>query len=191
MVDLCRRAKHATVHPEKPSFICLKLRGKEKIELMTEWCWAGYLKNPAEKSENAMLWRLIPASASSLPGVPGKGWGRDGVFDKNGGDQVYVSAETCEGILVILSCLDCFLKAWMYMVFRAGSMHVCMRTAGLRHPAKTGWRKKKAPGGSRMVCLQICSVYLFSLGVNIHSSLLAIKAHFNSPMELPNVFLDY
>lgn len=137
MVDLCRRTKHARVHPEKPSFICLKLREKEKTG-----CWTEYFKNPAENQEKPFFWRLIPASASPLPGVPGKGWGRDGVFDRNGGDQVYVSAETCKEILVILSCLDCFLKTWMYVVFRAGSMHVCMKTAGLRHPAKTGWRKK-------------------------------------------------
>lgn len=45
-------------------------------------------------------------------------------------------------ILAILSCLDCLLKAWAYMVFREGNMHVCIRTAGLRHPAKTGWGKK-------------------------------------------------
>lgn len=50
---------------------------------------------------------------------------------------------------------------------------MCMKTAGLGQD-----EEKKSPGESCVVCLQICSVYFFSAGVNIHSSLLAKKSMF-------------
>lgn len=140
MVNVCRSAKHAIVHPEKPSLTAwTKGEGEDwsddriiLIRVMKKSSWK------TRNSRASESW-FQPVK---LPGVPGKGWGRDGVCDKNGGEQAYVSAETCKKILLILSCLDCFLKAWMYVVLRAVNMHVCMRTAGLRHPSKTGWRKK-------------------------------------------------
>lgn len=58
----------------------------------------------------------------------------------------------------------------MYVAFRAGYMHRCMKTAGLRQD-----EEKNSPGRNCVVCLQIHSVYFFSVGVNIHSSLLAKK----------------
>lgn len=47
-------------------------------------------------------------------------------------------------------------------------MHRCMKTAGLKQD-----EEKKSLCGSCVVCLQICSVYFFSVSVNIHSSRLA------------------
>jgi len=81
--------------------------------------------------------------------------------------------EACKETLLILSCLNSCLKVWMYVIFRAGNMHKCIKTAGLRQD-----EEKDSPGGSCVACLQICSVYFFSVGVNIHSPLLAKKSMF-------------
>lgn len=105
--------------------------------------------------------------------MPGEGEeGMDGLHDRNAGELVHVLAEACKETLFILSCLECCLKVWVYVVFRAGDMHRCIKTAGLRQG-----EEKNSPGGSCVVCLQICSVYFFSVGVNIHSSLLEKKKH--------------
>lgn len=139
MVDLCRSAKHATEHPEKPSFICLNLRGKERIGLMTEWCWSGSWKILLKNQKKLSFWKVIPASEITWVARERvrKGWSLTRMVV----NRLMSQAEACKKILVILSPLDCFLKAWIYVVLRGVNMHVCLRTAGLRHPAKTGWRK--------------------------------------------------
>lgn len=146
-------------------------------------------KNPAEKSEKTVLLK-VDSSLWNYLGCQGKG--EEGIEFVTGMvvNRLMCQLRLVKKILAILSCLDCLLKAWMYMVFRKGNMHWVLELLDedilLRQD-----EGKNAAGESHLVCLQICFVRLFSVGMNIHSPLLAIKAHFNLPMELPNVFLDY
>lgn len=143
---------------------------RKRTELRAEWCWAGSLKILHSFFWFFSFWRLIPISASSLPGMPEEG---------------EEAMETMTGIVVNgFMCWMRLLKkswsfsaiwiagwrVWMYVAFRAGYMHRCMKTAGLRQD-----EEKNSPGRNCVVCLQIHSVYFFSVGVNIHSSLLAKK----------------